>query len=97
MFRFWLPPVPTRFGTRSESAAKHRARQTFIDFSKQSSRGSETVRSGGIVIASALEKSMNVIDVEAILEQQNHSDESDRHRVKLQASSYPVNGVIFAV
>src|ERR1700683_2436738 len=56
-----LPPVAVRRCTCRESAAQHRARQTFIDLSEQPGGYCETVRGGGVVITGAFEERAHIL------------------------------------
>jgi hypothetical protein len=75
---------------------QHCPRQTFIDLGEQSGGNPETVGRSWVVIASAFEERADILDSEAIFQQQNHPDESDRNGIELQAGPHSVDGVIRA-
>jgi hypothetical protein len=75
---------------------QHCPRQTFIDLGEQFGGNPETVGRSWVVIASAFEERADILDSEAIFQQQNHPDESDRNGIELQAGPHSVDGVIRA-
>ena len=80
--------------SRREGTAQHRTRQSFIDLGEQSGGNRETTGGRRVVIAGAFEERADILDSEAIFQQQNHPDESDRDGIESQAGPCSMNGVI---
>lgn len=90
-------PVARRQDASRKGASKHCRWQTFVDGRERGSRSTETVRHSWIVTGGHLEKGTHVRRCSAILQQVDHPDECDGDRIKLEARSDSVNGVILGL